>query len=53
MKPLLFPSPGQSKATDLLGLRVVRPEWGWLPQVIGHGGHCTVRAVAGGWVVIP
>ena len=22
-------------------------------QVISHGGHCTVRAVAGGWVVIP
>lgn len=47
------PSSGQSKATDLLGIRVVRPERGWLPQVISHGRHRTIRAMTGGGVMIP
>lgn len=53
LETLSVPNPGQSKATDLLGIRVVRPERGWLPQVVGHGGHCPIRAMTGGGVVIP
>lgn len=46
------PQPRSELATDLLSIRIMRPERGGLPQVVSHGRHRSIGAVAGGRVVI-